>query len=73
LRAAAIRDQPWRHATGPRTPAGKAKAALNGKRRQVAELSVREVRRELAGLDGVIDRLAKLRHALLGAFGPNDH
>jgi hypothetical protein len=73
LHAAALRNRPWRHATGPRTPAGKAKAALNGKWRQFEEQSVREVRRELAGLDGVISRLAELRHALLGAFGPNDH
>lgn len=68
LRAAALHHQPWRYATGPRTPTGKARSALNGKRRQVAELSVREVRRELAGLDGVIDRLAEIRRGLFDSF-----
>jgi hypothetical protein len=47
LRAAALRRHPWEHSTGPRTAAGKAQAARNGKRRQAGPRSVREVRAEL--------------------------
>lgn len=32
LRAAAMRDRPWQHSTGPRTAAGKAKARRNSHR-----------------------------------------
>jgi hypothetical protein len=31
LRQAALAGRPWEHATGPRTPEGKARAAANGK------------------------------------------
>lgn len=48
LRAAALWQQPWRHATGPKSVAGKAHAVANGKRRQRGAQSVREVRAELA-------------------------
>jgi hypothetical protein len=47
VRAAALRDRPWLHATGPRTPEGKAQAARNGKRRQTGPRSTREVRADL--------------------------
>ena len=47
LRAAALRRRPWEQATGPRTAAGKAQAAGNGKRRQAGPRSVREVRADL--------------------------
>ncbi len=47
LRRAAIEKKPWIHSTGPRTPAGKAQSAINGKRRQLGIFSVRELRREL--------------------------
>src|SRR5262245_20964648 len=49
LRQAALRHQPWRFSTGPRTVEGKAMAAANGKKRQVGFLTVRELRAELAG------------------------
>jgi hypothetical protein len=58
LRRAALEHRPWRFATGPRTAAGKARAALNGKRRQKGPLSVREVRRDLAD---VRDLLREMR------------
>ena len=64
LRQTALKHQPWRCSTGPRTAAGKAKVALNGKRRQVGELSVREMRRELSGMDKVLADLAAIRQAL---------
>jgi len=58
LRAAALKYQPWRHSTGPRTVAGKAQAALNGKKRQKGSMSVREVRAELAEYRDLIDVLS---------------
>ena len=69
LRDAALRNRPWQYSTGPRTAAGKARAALNGKLRQVDEVSVREVRHELAGLNNVIEQLAALRRQLRSDFG----
>ena len=69
LRDAALANKPWLHSTRPRTAAGKARAALNGKGRQVDEVSQRAVRRELAGLDSVIEQLASLRRQLGRDFG----
>lgn len=43
-RAAALKNQPSRYSTGPKTPAGKAQAVRNGKKRQTGELSYRELR-----------------------------
>jgi hypothetical protein len=54
LRAAALRNKPWLHATGPRTAQQKAQAALNGKRRQCGPRSVREVRGDLAAVRALI-------------------
>ncbi len=50
LREAAMRNKPWAYSTGPRTPAGKAKVAQNGKALQKGPLSVRQLRGELAEL-----------------------
>jgi hypothetical protein len=50
LRLAALQNQPWRFSTGPRTAAGKAKVAQNGKRSQRGPLSVHQIRIELAKL-----------------------
>ena len=50
LRRAALRGKPWEHATGPRTPAGKATAALNGTARQTGVVSVRQLRADLRAL-----------------------
>jgi hypothetical protein len=50
LRQAALLNQPWQFATGPTSAGGKAKVALNGKRRQRGPLSTRELRAQLAGL-----------------------
>ena len=51
------------------TPAGKAQAAANGKRRQTGEISVREVQQELTGLDAVIEEIASIRRQLERDFG----
>jgi hypothetical protein len=48
LRRAALLHQPWRFSTGPRTAAGKARAALNGRARQKGPISVRQLRAGLA-------------------------
>lgn len=47
LRQAAWKSKPWTHATGPRTPQGKAKVAKNGAWRQAGEPSLRALRRGL--------------------------
>jgi hypothetical protein len=54
LRAAALRVQPWRQVTGPRTPQGKARSADNGRYRQVGPQSLRQARRELADVWSVV-------------------
>ena len=69
LRDAALRNRPWQYSTGPRTAAGKARAALNGKLRQVDEVSVREVRGELSGLNSVLEQLAALRRQIRDNVG----
>lgn len=47
LRQAALRNKPWLHSTGPTTPEGKARSAANGRKRQVGEKSIREIRAEV--------------------------
>ena len=54
LRQTALLHQPWRFSTGPRTPAGKAQAALNGKRRQLGVRSVREIKADLADVRSLL-------------------
>ena len=44
LRQAALQNRPWRFSTGPKTAAGKAIVARNGKVRQKGPISVREAR-----------------------------
>ena len=65
LKEAAIANRPWQHSTGPRTAAGKARTAANGKRRQKGELSVRERRALIADVTELSGSLAQLRRALL--------
>jgi hypothetical protein len=61
LREAALRNRPWDHATGPRTPAGKAQAAKNGKRRQTGQRSVREIRADVADVAAIIRQMRQGR------------
>lgn len=58
LRQAILARQPWRASTGPRTAAGKAQAARNGKRLQQSERSIREIRASLADLTGMMSDMA---------------
>ncbi len=64
LREAALRNRPWERSTGPRTPEGKAKAALNGKARQIGPLSVRELRAELSRVKDLAMRMREARAGL---------
>jgi len=65
LQEAALTTQPWRYSTGPRTASGKAKAALNGKRRQIGNRSVRELRADLKELRAMANALRESRRSLL--------
>ena len=61
LREAALRDQPWIRSTGPRTMAGKAQAARNGKKRQQGSKSVREIRAEIGDVRALINDAVQRR------------
>jgi hypothetical protein len=61
LSEAAVRGEPWRHATGPRTAAGRRQSTANGKVRQLGPLSVREVRAALADVPGIVAGLREVR------------
>ncbi|MBO0699899.1 MAG: hypothetical protein J2P46_15990 [Zavarzinella sp.] len=61
LRESALRARPWEHSTGPRTAAGKAKAAANGKARQLGPKSVRQIRAELADLGELVAQMRAAR------------
>ena len=61
LRRAALQNQPWYYSTGPKTPEGKAKAALNGKVRQKGPRSVRELRRDLAPFYELLNEMRECR------------
>ncbi len=63
LRQTALANQPWRYSTGPRTAAGKARSAANGRVTQKHSLSVREVRAVLAETCRLTDEMAELRCA----------
>ena len=65
LRAAAMKHQPWRHSTGPRSALGRAQAVVNGKRRQKGPISVRERRRQVADVLETVKSMRVLRGAAL--------
>jgi hypothetical protein len=69
LRLLALAGRPWEQATGPRTPQGKARSALNGKARQQGGRSVREVRALFGGLGGLLHDLAAGRRLVQGLLG----
>ena len=64
LRAAALKHQPWKNSSGPRSPRGKAQAILNGKRRQKGPVSVRERRQLVADATGMASSMKALRLAV---------
>jgi hypothetical protein len=66
LRTAALANQPWLRSTGPKTAAGKARSAANGRAPQKGEKSVRERRAELAGLTALARAMAATGNGLGG-------
>jgi hypothetical protein len=69
LREAAIKNRPWRHSTGPRTPEGKERAAANGYRHRADPGSLRQLRVGMIDIHGMIEQMAGLRQALQGGSG----
>ena len=66
LRQAALRHQPWRFSTGPRSPEGKARVALNGRTGQKGPVSVRQLRAQLSELRLLVREMRESRQ-LAGA------
>jgi hypothetical protein len=64
LRQAALRNRPSQFSTGPKTAAGKARVAANGKKRQVRVLSSRQVKAKLSGANALIRSLSALRREI---------
>src|SRR5262249_44239579 len=64
LRASARVHRAWEKSTGPRTPQGKFRSAQNGRLRQKAERSVRELRAELASIFTLIHEMGAARNSL---------
>jgi hypothetical protein len=64
LRRAAQINQPWLFSTGPRTNAGKATAAANGKKRQLGLLSARELKADLRQLRIMVKDMAEARRSI---------
>ena len=55
MRDAINRKKPWQLSTGPRTPAGKAIVARNGKARQINSRSIREIRADICEIICLIE------------------
>ena len=64
LRLAALANRPWQYSTGPKSQAGKARSAANGKTRQKGPVSVRELRAELADVRLLLRGMRDLRFAV---------
>jgi hypothetical protein len=72
LRRAALAHRPWEHATGPRTEAGKARSAANGKVRQKGPTSVREQRSGLRATRLLCQAMQSMRKVLAAvSSGPD--
>ena len=67
LREAALQHQPWRFSTGPRSAAGKAQVAMNGRLCCKGELSVRQQRAAVADVQAQMVKMAGLRRQALDA------
>ena len=61
LRAAALARRLWERATGPRTPEGKKRSALNGCATQRGERSRRQLEIELKSLFALIHEMERTR------------
>ena len=65
MRDAINKNKPWKRSTGPRTPAGKAIVARNGKVRQINPRSIREIRADSCGLMCLIEANRKSWESVL--------
>ena len=65
MRDAINRNKPWQRSTGPRTPAGKAIVARNGRVRQINSRSIREIRADICGIMCMIEANRKSWEAVL--------
>ena len=65
MRDAINRKKPWQLSTGPRTPAGKAIVARNGKVRQINPRSIREIRADTCEIMCLIEANRESWDALL--------
>jgi hypothetical protein len=65
MRDAINRNKPWKRSTGPRTPAGKAIVARNGRVRQINLRSIREIRADICDIMCLIEANRKRWDALL--------
>lgn len=63
-RESALRNKPWEHATGPKTPEGKARVAQNGRYAQEGDLSQREIAARVAEFDALATSLAEMRRRI---------
>src|SRR5262245_49218721 len=61
LRKSALKHRPWENSTGPRTAAGKARSAANGRARQKGLLSGSQVRALIADAAKLAAAMAVLR------------
>src|ERR1700690_4387071 len=64
LRLAALAHEPWTHATGPKTAAGKTKSAANGRWRQRSVTSMRAIRRQLGDINRIVGDLKELQRRM---------
>jgi len=61
LRQTALRNEPWRFSTGPKTANGKATVAQNGRARQKGPTSVRAARTEARAVRDLIHAMRAAR------------
>jgi hypothetical protein len=60
--------QPWVRSTGPQSEVGKKRAAENGRKRQKAEKSVRQLRAELAPIVALVRAMGTTRNEIARVF-----
>jgi hypothetical protein len=61
LRETALRNQPWRFSTGPRTAEGKRRSAANGLNRRTNPDSRHQVQADLAGVFRILAEMGEVR------------
>ena len=69
LRQAVMKTKPWLSSTGPRTAAGKARSAENGRKRQKGERSIRQLRDTVADIQLLLERMAASRRTVQSVIG----